>query len=331
MTHRPTRNALTLAEFLPATPHRLWQLARQVGVNHAVVKCAPELTGLPAPDDLEALATITRRLAEAGITVVGLEGDPFDMSRIKLGLPGRDEDLARYQRMLRNMADLGINLLCYNFMAGTGWFRSGSAPGRGGAACTRFCASDAPATTPLGIIPAEKIWENFAYFLQAVNPMAQRLGVRMALHPDDPPIPVLSGVGRIFGSVEAIDRAYALAPNEANAVTFCQANFKLMGVDLTVTARHLAGRIAFIHVRDVRGTADDFIELFHDETEVDQADMFQLYDELKLHVPVRCDHVPTMAGEEQDESFVPGYGTLGRLFALGYFKGLLDARGIAYR
>jgi mannonate dehydratase len=169
------------------------------------------------------------------------------------------------------------------------------------------------------------VWENYAVFLKAVMPEAQRLGVRMGLHPDDPPLPALGGMARIFGSVEAYDRAYALAPCRENAVTFCQANFKLMGVGLDATARHFGPRIAFVHVRDVRGTAEAFVELFHDEGETDQLALFRTYRELGLDVPFRCDHVPAMEGEGAEPGFVPGYGTLGRLFADGYLKALVDA------
>jgi len=322
---------MILAEFLPARSHRLWALSRQIGVTHAIVKCVPELTGRAAPDDRDALASIVRDFSDAGLTVTGLEGDQFDMSRIKLGLAGRDEDIERYQQMVRNMAELGIGLLCYNFMVGVGWFRSGATSIRGGAVGTHFRATDAPALTPLGVVPAEKVWDNYTYFLRAVMPVAEKCGVRMGLHPDDPPLPELSGIGRIFGSVRAFDRAHDIHPSSSNAVTYCQANFKLMKVDLHDTARHFGNRIAFIHVRDVRGEAADFCEIFHDENDVDQASLFRLYDQLKLDVPVRCDHVPTMAGEEHDTDFVPGYGTLGRLFAVGYFKGLLQAQNISYR
>jgi mannonate dehydratase len=175
------------------------------------------------------------------------------------------------------------------------------------------------------LLTADQVWENYAVFLKAVMPEAQRLGVRMGLHPDDPPLPTLGGMARIFGSVDAYDRAYALAPCRENAVTFCQANFKLMGVELDATARHFGPRIAFVHVRDVRGTAEAFVELFHDEGETDQLALFRTYRELGLDVPFRCDHVPAMEGEGAEPGFVPGYGTLGRLFADGYLKALVDA------
>ena len=136
-------------------------------------------------------------------------------------------------------------------------------------------------------------------------PTAEKWGIRMGLHPDDPCLPSLGGYARIFGSVEAYDRAYALYPSSSNAVTFCQANFKLMlgnrerGTTLNSSlftledvARHFRDRIAFIHVRDVEGTKEDFTELFHDQGTTDQFALMRVYRELGLDVPVRGDHVP---------------------------------------
>jgi mannonate dehydratase len=319
---------MRLTEFVPPVPHRLWTLCRQMGITDVVVKVAPELTGRPPPWQRDALAGVVADLAAAGLRVVALEGDPFDLSAIKLGLPGRDEALERYCLLLGNMAELGIGLLCYNFMVGVGWHRTGERPGRGDARAAYFSLAETPHVMDGPLLEAEQVWDNYAYFIRAVMPEAQRLGLRMGLHPDDPPLPSLGGMARIFGSLEAFDCAYALAPCRANGVTFCQANFKLMGVDLDAAARHFGSRIAFVHVRDVRGTAEEFVELFHDEGETDQLTLFRTYQELGLDdVPCRGDHVPTMAGEGDEPGFVPGYGTLGRLFANGYLRAMLTAAG----
>ena len=146
----------------------------------------------------------------------------------------------------------------------------------------------------------------------------------MGLHPDDPCLPELGGYARIFGTVDDYDRAYALYPSESNSITYCQANFRLMGADLIGTARHFGKRIAFIHVRDVEGDRTDFTELFHDQGSTDQFALMRTYRELGLDVPVRGDHVPEMSGDRLlAEDCVPGYFTLGRLFANGYLKALL--------
>ena len=139
---------MRLVEFVPPVPHPLWRLCPQMGITDVVVKVNPELTGLADPWRFETLSAIVSRLAEAGLRVVGLEGDPFDMSPIKEhganGVfsaetqKGREEALAHYRELLESMGRLGIKLLCYNFMVGKGWSRTGVREGRGGAKATYF-------------------------------------------------------------------------------------------------------------------------------------------------------------------------------------------------
>lgn len=320
---------MLLTEYLPSRPHLLWQLSSQMGIHHAIVSARQERTGLGPPWDLDALRQLQRVFAEGGFTIYGLEGDQFDMSRIKLGLPGRDEDIAHFCQMLRNMGELGIRLLCYNFMAQIGWFRSkADVAGRGGAMVSSFDLKEVPTEkTEGGEFSQDQIWEHFRYFIQRVMPAAEKARVQMALHPDDPPLASLRGVGRIFGTPEAFERAYELAPSPNNGVTFCRANFKLMNVSLPKWIRHFSSqqRLFFLHLRDVRGTAECFEEVFHDEAAAALIETLKECHQGGFAGPLRCDHVPTLAGEHNDQ---PGYGTLGRLFADGYIIGLMDALGI---
>ena len=318
---------MKLVEFVPPTQHPLWKLCLQMGITDVIVKVDPALTGLPDPWRYETLSSLVSSLKSFGLTVVGLEGDPFDMTPIKRfgerGAGDREEALARYRELLESMGRLGIRLLCYNFMVGTGWARSGVRAGRGGAKATYFSLEETP-KVPLKLTTAQ-VWANYEHFIKAVMPVAERNGIRMALHPDDPCLPELGGYARIFGSVEAYDRAYEIYPSPSNAVTFCQANFKLMGADLVETARHFGKRIAFIHVRDVEGDKTDFTELFHDQGTTDQFALMRTYRELGLDVPIRGDHVPEMEGDRRlTEDCIPGYFTMGRLFANGYLKALLQ-------
>lgn len=325
---------MTLVEFVPPTPHPLWELCPQMGITDVVVKVNPVLTGLSDPWRYETLSAIVYRLKSAGLTVVGLEGDPFDMSPIKefdssaANDATRETALGHYRELMESMGRLGIKLLCYNFMVGAGWTRTGVREGRGGAKATCFSLAEArrQKSEPRNLrLTADQVWANYEHFIKAVLPAAEKCGVRMALHPDDPCIPSLGGFARIFGSVKAFDRAYALYPSPYNAVTFCQANFKLTGADLEETARHFGKRIAFIHVRDVEGEKSDFTELFHDQGRTDQFALMRTYRELGLDVPVRGDHVPEMAYDRVlTPDGTPGYFTLGRLFANGYLKALLQ-------
>ena len=371
---------MKLVEFVPPVKHPLWKLCLQMGIRDVIVKVNPDLTGLPDPWRYETLSGIVGGLKAEGLNVVGLEGDPFDMSPVKqFGEEGitpemREETISHYRELLESMGRLGIKLLCYNFMVGTGWARTGVREGRGGAKATYFSLRDLStgltglsglsdtANNPVNlvnpvkkhnlIISHDQVWANYEYFIKSVMPTAEKCGIRMGLHPDDPCLDSLGGNARIFGSIEAYDRAYSIYPSPSNAVTFCQANFKLMFSDapsqnaepnssadsaplrlcvknnptenLCNAARHFGKRIAFIHIRDVEGDKTDFTELFHDQGDTDQFALMRTYREIGLDVPVRGDHVPEMEGDRKlVEDAIPGYFNMGRLFANGYLKALL--------
>ena len=324
---------MLLADFLPATPDRRWELARQVGVTHAIVKLNPDLTGNNPPSDIDVLRAAKRRFEDAGFTLYGLEGDQMDMERIKEGKPGRDEDLEGYCRMLRNMGELGIPLICYNFMARIGWFRTRTGiEERGGARVTGFDLADleGQGLTEAGEISEAAMWSNYEYFIRAVAPVAAKGGVKMGLHPDDPPLSPLRGIGRIFSSADGVRRALDLVDYPTHGVTFCQGTYTTMGEDVPALAREFAAakKLFFVHFRDVRGRPEKFAETFHDNGPTDMPAMMRLYHELGFEGAVRVDHVPDMAGEEKAEA---GYGAQGRLFALGYLKGIFDALNIPYQ
>ena len=312
---------MELGLMLPARQNIQWTLAAQLGVKQIVTKAAPELTGLPDPSDYEALKTVHDRFQEAGFTLYALEGDEFDMSRIKLGLPGRDEDIERYQKMLRNMGRLGLRLLCYNFMAGVGWFRSrNDLLERGGALTSGFDVRDIDNNVPLKLTE-EKLWENYAYFVKAVIPIAEEAGVVMGLHPDDPPISPLLGYSRILTSADAYRRAMSLSDSPSHGITFCQATFRAMGEDVPALLQEFGPRIHFLHIRDITGTRDCFRETFHDNGPTDMPALLATAMKYCPNCLVRPDHTPTMAGEG-NENF--GYTMQGNLFAIGYVRGILE-------
>ena len=328
---------MKLVEFVPPKPHPLWKLCLQMGITDVIVKVNPDLTGLLDPWKESTLRSIVERLRVAGLRVVGLEGDPFDMTPIKQfeeegtrdegsGIR-REEALDHYRELLESMAKLDIHLLCYNFMVGPGWSRTGVRPARGGALATYFnkaeyeaayaasCnrtiehhSSDFASQSDLRSVDIseqsnnlrltkDQVWSNYEYFIKSVIPTAEKVGVRMGLHPDDPCLPELGGYARIFETVADYDRAYSIYPSQSNAVTYCQANFKLMSPFakatedkgatrwLIDTAKHFGKRIAFIHVRDVEGDKTDFTELFHDQGTTDQFALMRTYRELGLDVP----------------------------------------------
>ena len=315
---------MKLAMMLPAKPDLKWTLARQVGVEYAVTKAASDLSGLPPPWEFYSLRETARRFEEQGFRLCALEGDEFDMSRIKLGQPGRDEDIEHYRMLLRNMGRLGIGLLCYNFMAGVGWFRTRfDRPERGGALTSEFNRAELPPEPEAPVVTHEQMWRNYEYFLRAVIPVAEEAGVKLGLHPDDPPIPQLCGYSRIFTSADAYRRALALVESPCHGVTFCQATFRAMGEDVFALAQEFCRKkkLFFFHFRDIEGSAEHFHETFHDNGPTDMPALLALLRANGFDGLVRPDHTPTLAGERNDN---PGYEMLGNLFAVGYIRGILD-------
>ncbi len=150
--------------------------------------------------------------------------------------------------------------------------------------------------------------------------------MRLALHPDDPPLSPLRGIGRIVRSLEAFERVFELEPSPVNGMTMCQGNVALMTDDLPAAIRRFGseGRIQFVHFRDVRGTPERFVETFVDDGPTDMAACIRAYRESGVDAPLRTDHSPGLTG---DAWRVPGYPTLARLHAVGYVQGLLAATG----
>jgi mannonate dehydratase len=309
-----------------------WSLAKQIGVDYAITKAAPELTGEAPPYDFDTLKSIHKQFKSRGFKLYGLEGDQFDMSPIKLGKSDRDQWIEKYIVMIRNMGKLEMPLLCYNFMASIGWFRTRiDIQERGGALVSGFYEEDIKheKVPDQNQISEEALWENLFYFLEAVLPEAESAGVRMALHPDDPPVSPLKGIGRILTNAAAFEKVWERFPQKANSITFCQASFLTMGEDIKQLAERwlMENRVAFLHIRDIEGSKTAFKETFHDNGPTDMAEMFRVYLKNGFDGPVRPDHAPSMFGEQQgvfEGSTSVGYGIVGKIFAIGYLRGLYD-------
>lgn len=312
---------MKIGMMLPAKKCTQWELAAQLGIKYAITKAAPQLTGLNDPSDYQSLKTVCDSFNQCGLELYGLEGDEFDMDRIKLGLDGRDEDIEKYKQMLLNMGRLGIKMLCYNFMGGIGWYRTDNdIPERGGAVSCGFNAEHAE-KKPIEIT-ADKMWDNYEYFIKRVIPIAEKAGVVMCLHPDDPPIPELCGYSRIVINADAYRRIMAMSDSPSHKITFCQSCFKLAGDDVFELIKEFGDRIQFLHFRDVKGDAYNFKETFHDNGTTDMVKLMEYAAEYAPECIVRADHTPSMAGENDKEM---GYAVLGNIFAAGYIRGIAEA------
>jgi mannonate dehydratase len=326
------QGTIRLAEVFSAQDKTRLKLAKQIGINHAILIALPSLAKVRKEQYAETLGKIKADFDSMGVTIAGVESHPVPAEKIKLGVTGRDEEIENYKWVIHALAKTGIPMICWNFMAGIGWFRTRvDIPERGGALSSEFdlAAAEAKGPTEWGTITEEKLWDNMTYFLKAVIPEAEKAGIKMAAHPDDPPLPKLRGISRILTTARNYRRVMDIVPSPVNGVTFCQANFKLMGENIEELAREWCSKdkIFFVHFRDVEGTKEKFHETFHDNGPTDMARMLEIYAENGFDGPVRPDHAPTLEGESNDN---PGYAMAGKILAIGYMKGLMKARGIRY-
>jgi len=320
---------------------------RQLGAEGATINIAGELKGNPQgsrviSDALEQrlrsgpcwhaadLAALREAVEGFGLQLFAIgHTPPHRFRKALLGLPGRDEEIEQWCASLVAMGEAGIPILQYVWYLNDGathvnWHTRVDIPIRGGALGEGFdyaLVKDHP-VGELGVVTDEQLWESLAYFLKAVIPVAEKAGVRMAMHPADPQVPALAGLARIMRSPEAFDRMLDIVPSPANAINFCQGCFTQMlePEALYAAIRHFAGRkaIAFVHFRNVTGDKEHFVESFWDEGKADMVEAIRAYSESGFDGFLTPDHHPHVIGDT-------AWGHRSRAFALGYMRGLLQS------
>jgi mannonate dehydratase len=172
------------------------------------------------------------------------------------------------------------------------------------------------------VITEDRMWSNYEYFIKAVLPVAEEEGIRLALHPDDPPVPMLGGVARLFWRPEGFRKAYDIAGrSQAWALDLCLGCCSEMEggkANVTEMIEYFApkGAIAYIHFRDVQGSVPDFTECFIGDGNYDPAEIITLLARTGFDGFLLDDHVPKMDGDSD-------WNHRGRAHAIGYMQGLI--------
>lgn len=309
-------------DYFRSEPDETWDFAVQCGVTHGTIRL-PEDEDFDVCDESQ-LRYVVDRFVEHGITPVVVEPLPNSLhDHIKLGDEKRDESIGKFIKLMENLSKAGITTVCFNFMAHYSWTRTHTLADRGGATVTGFSLDkfNEKNRDDDFVIDENKLRGNYEYFIKAAIPYAEKYGIRLALHPDDPPLPRLIGTSRIFTSLGNIKWGMSVVNSPNLGVTFCQACYYLMGEDLEKAISELREKIFFIHFRNVTGTKTGFHETFHDNGEIDMPKVMRAYIKNGIDVPIRVDHVPTYRGEANKNA---GYDVLGRLLAIGYMKGIIE-------
>ncbi|MCP8940083.1 mannonate dehydratase [Alsobacter sp. SYSU M60028] len=333
-----------VGQFNELTDEKL-RFAKQIGAS-GIQMNTPKLPGDARWEekDLRALVDKTR---EHGLVLEAIENVPTHFyHKAMLGLPGRDEQIENYRATVRNVGRAGIPILGFHFMPNSVWRTERFAPGRGGAGCTKFDMAEVEAkaskdewrqylptslgwqeTMPLrgkdeAVVTEEEMWANYTYFIKAVLPVAEEAGVKLALHPDDPPVPMLGGVARLFYKPENFIRAWEINPNsDAWGLDLCLGCCSEMPGGAANVRRMIEffgpkGRIFYVHFRDVQGTVPNFQECFIGEGNFDPAEVMFLLQRNGFKGFLLDDHVPHMDDDTE-------WNHRGRAHAIGYMQGLL--------
>jgi mannonate dehydratase len=297
------------------------------------------------------LERLAERIDKANLSFAVVESIPVHED-IKLGRPTRDALADNYAESIRRMGALGIPVLCYNFMPIFDWTRTDLAmrlpDGSTALAYDHAALSKIDLSRGTGDLPGwaaaydgptlqkllaaykdvheERLWENLAWFLERVVPVAENAGVKMAIHPDDPPWSIF-GLPRIITSGPALERFVKLVDSPANGITFCTGSLGAdLANDLPAMARRLGemNRINFMHCRNVKVTAP---KVFHESphpTAFGDVDMLGVLTALRdtgFTGPMRPDHGRMIWGERGR----PGYGLHDRALGATYLQGMWEA------
>jgi len=303
------------------------QFAQQLGVGYV---------NIPTGGDratLENFILLKEKVEAANLKVWNIgNSNVHNMQEVTLNLPGRDQKIEEYKGYLRNLAKAGIFYTTYAHM-GNGIWSSARETTRGGASARAFDMAKNPKGNWAGKVfegplthgrkySQEELWENYTYFIKQVVPVAEDLGIRIGIHPDDPPVPELGGVPRsIFGNFDGYLRALEIANSPNIGVCLCAGTWmeggRQMGKDVFEAARAFArmDKLWKIHFRNVSGPIPYFVETFVDNGYTDMLKLMRTLYEVDFRGALIADHVPTMVGGPRT----------GWAYSIGYIKALLAA------
>jgi len=291
---------------------------------------------------LEELRDLTAAVGAEGLVLEAIENfDPSHWHDILLDGPRKAEQLENIKALIRRIGQSGIPCLGYNFSIAGVWGHVVGPFARGGAESVGFLGPEGPAETPIpsgmvwnmvydpdapegtvGTVTSEQLWQRLADFLRAVVPVAEQAGVRLALHPDDPPMPTLRGTARLVYQPDAYQRVLDLEPSPSNGIELCVGSIGEMAsgsVYDAVDRYSRQGKIGYVHFRNIKGKVPRYHEVFVDEGDIDMIRVLRILRHNGYAGVLVPDHTPQMT------CAAPWHA--GMAYALGYIRAALTLIG----
>ncbi len=328
----------------PVTLEKIRQIPTMSGIVSAVYDVAPGGVW-----SRESIAELKKKANDAGLEFEVVESVPVPED-IKLGNEKAPQLIENYCENIRRLGEAGVKCVCYNFMPVFDWLRSELEHAQeDGANALAYDHAEVLKMDPLkselslpgwdasytkeGLrdllnqykaIGEDQLWKNLEVFLKAVIPVAEEVGIKMAIHPDDPPWGMF-GLPRIITCEENYDRFLKLVDSPANGLTFCTGSLGAdPNNDLIKMASKYADRIHFLHLRNIKYDGDRCFEEVGHPTECGSIDMFGIVKALvdkNWDGYVRPDHGRMIWGEKGRY----GYGLFDRALGATYIAGLFEA------
>jgi len=310
LAHRVNARSLTDEDLL---------FLQQIGLRWARVEFGEGDT------PFESLQATQQRFARYGMRIFSCVHPAYRSLKIQLGQPGRDQDIETYRRFLRNMGQLGIPVASYDFHPANTYTTSNVQ--RRGYTAREFNLADFRSKVEKQRFDreysAEEIWANYTYFMKAVLPVAEEAGVKLALHPDDPPLAKMNGVAKVFTRYEGYRRAEQIAGGSRNwGLTFCVGTWAeggdRMGKNIFEMIRDFGGRgkLFEVHFRNVTAPLPRFVETLPDDGYLDMYQVMKALRAVRFDGAAEPDHVPRLAGDS-------GLLRAGTAYCLSYMRALL--------
>ncbi|OCT15212.1 D-mannonate dehydratase [Paenibacillus pectinilyticus] len=334
-----------------------FQFAKQAGCTHIVAHLVDYyngVEGLPSTDkdrnmgiartnddvwSYESLIALKKSMNEEGLEFEAIENfSPADWYDILMDGPTRNAQIENLKMIIRNVGRAGIPIIGYNFSIAGVWGHVNRPVARGGAVTATFNLQEGPEETPIpngqiwnmtydfnapkGCIPpisSAELWERLERFLKELIPVAEEAGVRLAAHPDDPPMPTIRGYGRLVNQPHLYQKLLDIAPSHSNALEFCMGTIQEMtdgNVYEAIDQYSKQNAIGYVHFRNVIGKVPNYQEVFVDEGDIDMIKALRIFKRNKFDGVFIPDHTPQMTCK------APWHA--GMAYALGYMKAALS-------